>query len=274
MTPKQPPTARAARRKAALAGESDPALIATDVRVEFRPFVERKPTLKSVLTPWRRTRFTSPVVAVDGASLTIRKGEAFGIVGSNGAGKSTLLRVLSGTFPPTSGSVEVFGVRPQLLALGVGMNKQLTGRRNVYLGGLAAGMRKAEIDERFQSILDYSEIGDAIDRPVSTYSSGMYSRLAFAVAIQTRPDLLLLDEVLSPGDASFKKKSRQTMTDILEESGTIIMVSHGLPRLQKFCDRVAWMDKGRIIEVGDSREVVEHYKEFVGVDDDSDDDDD
>ncbi len=243
----------------------EPALVARNLTVRFRPFTERRPSLRhhGIAALRRREKL---VVAVDDVSLTVYKGEALGIIGSNGAGKTTLLRVLAGTLPPDSGEVEVFSREaPTKLSLGAGFNRKLSGRRNVYLGGLAAGLQKSQIDAMFDDIVAYSELGDAIDRPTSTYSSGMFARLAFAVAIRRDPQILLLDEVFAVGDQAFKKKSAETMQRLLADAGTIVMVSHGLARLRRFCHRLAWMDQGRLMAVGDADEIAAQYLSFLGI---------
>ena len=257
---------RAAGVPAAVGKPSDePAIVARNITVTFRPFSERRPSLRRQGIAALRRRET-PVTAVDDVSLTVYKGEAFGIIGSNGAGKTTLLRVLAGTLPPDAGEVEVYGTQvPTMLSLGAGFNRKLSGRRNVYLGGLAAGLSKAEIDAMFDDIVAYSELGAAIDRPASTYSSGMFARLAFAVAIRRRPQILILDEVFAVGDQAFKKKSAATMQQLLADAGTIVMVSHGLSRLRQFCHRLAWMDGGRLMAVGDPHEVASQYLSFLGI---------
>jgi ABC-type polysaccharide/polyol phosphate transport system ATPase subunit len=243
----------------------EPALVGRHLTVKFRPFSERNPSLRSHGLGALK-RHETAVVAVDDVSVTINRGEAFGFIGPNGAGKTTLLRVLAGVLPPDSGEVEVHGTQaPSMLALGAGFNRKLSGRRNVYLGGLAAGLRKKEIDEMFDDIVAYSELGDAIDRPTSTYSSGMFARLAFAVAIRRRPQILLLDEVFAVGDQAFKKKSTETMEQLLAEAGTIVMVSHGLNRMKHFCDRLAWMDRGRLMAVGDPDEIAAQYLASIGI---------
>ena len=250
---------------ASAAPSSDPAIVARGLSVRFRPFSERRPSLR-VHGLRALKRHDAAVVAVDDVSLTVYKGEAVGIIGSNGAGKTTLLRVLAGTLPPDSGVVEVYSTQaPTMLSLGAGFNRKLSGRRNVYLGGLAAGLEKSEIDGMFDDIVAYSELGAAIDRPASTYSSGMFSRLAFAVAIRQHPQILLLDEVFSVGDQAFRKKSTQTMQELLGRAGTIVMVSHGLGRMKRFCHRLAWMDRGRIVEIGPPAEVASKYLAYVGV---------
>lgn len=239
---------------------SRPSILVEDLYVRFRPYVDRKPTLRRNLG---RRRVQEDVVALDHVSFTVDPGEAFGIIGRNGAGKSTLLRCIAGTLRPNSGKVVVNGRASTLLQLGVGFNTELSGHRNVYLGGLAAGMRKREIDESYDDIVRYAELEDAIDRPVKTYSSGMFSRLAFSVAMHLDPDVLLLDEVLAVGDEGFRTKSMQAMRDLLDRSGTIVFVSHSLNNVEEFCDRVIWLEAGKIAAEGGSTEVVEAYREAV-----------
>ncbi len=245
--------------------EETPAIVAEGLCIAFRPFMEKR---RSIRRHGLRVlkRESEPVVALDDVSLTVRRGEALGIIGSNGAGKSTLLRVLCGALSPDSGTVTVYANSPPtLLALGLGFNRSLSGRRNIYLGGLASGLRKARIDEIFDDIVAYSELGTAIERPVDTYSSGMFARLAFSVAIQSRPEILLLDEAMTVGDEAFRKKSGDSMRGLLEEAGTIVMVSHGLGRLKAFCDRIAWLDKGRFMDVGNPEEITDRYRAHIGV---------
>lgn len=238
------------------------ALVVDSVTVTFRPLIDKKPTLRKSLGRLRH-REKEKLVALDDVSLTINKGEAFGIIGSNGAGKSTLLKVMANTLKPDEGTVNVYGKTSTLLSLGLGMKPDLSGRRNVYLGGLAAGLRKAEIDEKFDSIVDYADIGEAIDRPVKTYSSGMFSRLAFSVAMAIEPNIMLLDEVLAVGDESFREKSLATMKDLLANAGTIVFVSHALPNVVEFCDRAMWLEHGLLRKIGPSEDVVELYKADV-----------
>jgi ABC-2 type transport system ATP-binding protein/teichoic acid transport system ATP-binding protein len=203
------------------------------------------------------------VIALDGVTFEVSKGEAFGIVGPNGAGKSTLMRCMAGTLRPNTGKVVVNGRTSTLLQLGVGFNPELSGRRNVYLGGLAAGMRRKEIDERFDEIVDYAELVHAVDRPVKTYSSGMFARLAFSVAMHLDPDVLLLDEVFAVGDESFRTKSMQAMRDLLDRAGTIVFVSHSLQSVVDFCDRAIWLENGQIASEGSARDVVKAYRSSV-----------
>lgn len=241
---------------------TSPAIKINDVTVRFRPLMDRTPTLRRSLGRFQH-REKSEIVALDDVSLEISKGEAFGIIGRNGAGKSTLLKVMAKTLKPNQGTVNVYGKTSTLLSLGVGMKPELSGRRNVYLGGLAAGLRKREIDEKFDSIIEYADIGEAINRPVKTYSSGMFSRLAFSVAMAIEPNIMLLDEVLAVGDEPFRKKSMATMRDLLDDAGTIVFVSHSLTNIEQFCDRVALLDEGTVRLVGSAAYVVEHYRSTI-----------
>jgi ABC-type polysaccharide/polyol phosphate transport system ATPase subunit len=238
------------------------AVAVRSVTVTFRPLIDRKPTLRRSLGRLRHHEKES-LVALNDVTFQIAKGEAFGIIGPNGAGKSTLLKVMAKTLKPDEGTVNVYGKTSTLLSLGLGMKPELSGRRNVYLGGLAAGLRKVEIDEKFSSIVEYADIGAAIDRPVRTYSSGMFSRLAFSVAMAIEPNIMLLDEVLAVGDEAFRDKSLQTMKDLLADAGTIVFVSHTLPSVVEFCDRVMWLDEAKVQSIGPSETVVEQYKAEV-----------
>ena len=238
---------------------SRPAILVEDVTVRFRPYVDRKPTLRRSLARLR-SRQQVEVTALDGVSFRVERGEAFGLIGGNGAGKSTLLRVVARTLKPNEGRVVVNGRASTLLQLGVGFNPELSGARNVYLGALAAGMRKAEIDGIFDDVVRFAELGEAIHRPIKTYSSGMFSRLAFSVSMHLDPDILLLDEVLAVGDEAFRERSMERMTQLLDESGTIVFVSHALGSVAEFCDRVMWLDKGQIVEIGPAAAVVDRYR--------------
>ena len=239
---------------------SQKSIVVEDLYVRFRPYVERKPTLRRSIG---RRRAPEEVVALNHVSFTVNRGEAFGVIGRNGAGKSTLLRCVAGTLRPNGGKAVVHGTTSTLLQLGVGFIPELTGRRNVYLGGLAAGMRKREIDERFDEIVEYAELEDAIDRPMKTYSAGMFSRLAFSVAMNLDPDVLLLDEILAVGDASFQEKSMQAMRGLLNRAGTILFVSHSLGSVEEFCDRAIWLEQGEVAATGRSSSVVEAYRRSV-----------
>jgi ABC-type polysaccharide/polyol phosphate transport system ATPase subunit len=237
-----------------------------NLSVTYRTTVEKKPTLKKTLIRLgRRERIIREINAVRDVSFEVPRGAALGVVGVNGAGKSTLLRTMAGILPPTSGRVEVFGRVSTLLSLGVGFKSELTGQENVFLGGLAAGLSRAEMAEKYEEIAEFAELGDFMEMPMRTYSSGMYGRLAFSVATSMDPDILLIDEALSTGDARFKEKSFAKMRELCSEARTIILVSHGLRSIREMCDEAIWMNEGRIAMRDDADSVIEAYKEYLQV---------
>jgi ABC-type polysaccharide/polyol phosphate transport system ATPase subunit len=237
-----------------------------DVSVTYRTPLERSPTLKgTLLRLGRRERIIREIDAIKSVSFEVPHGKVMGVVGANGAGKSTLMRTVAGILPPTSGRVEVHGRVSTLLSLGVGFNRKLTGRENVVLGGLAAGLTRAELREKYDEIVDFAELEDFMDMPMRTYSSGMYGRLAFAVAVTMHPDILIIDEALSVGDARFRRKSFEKMRELCGEDRTILLVSHALGSIEKLCDEAIWMDKGRMRMWDEPHAVVEAYTEFLGV---------
>lgn len=234
-----------------------PAIEVEGVRVEFRPYVDRVPTLRRTLL--KRRRQQASVVALDDVTFQLEQGGALAVIGANGAGKSTLLRVLARTLEPDIGKVTVRGNTSTLLQLGSGFNAELSGRKNVMLAGLAAGLSKKEVYERFDDIVGYAELEEAIGRPVKTYSSGMFSRLAFSVAMHLDPDVLLIDEVLAVGDEAFRQKSERTMTDLLARSGTLVFVTHSLKKIPDLCERTLWLDRGNVRALGPSQVVIKEY---------------
>lgn len=237
-----------------------------DVSVTYRTSVERKPTLKSTLLRLgRRERVVHEIQAVREVSFEVPHGTVLGIVGSNGAGKSTLVRTIAGILPPTSGRVEVHGRVSTLLALGVGFNRKLTGRENVILGGLAAGLSRERLEEKYEEIAAFAELEEFMDLPMRTYSSGMYGRLAFSVAVNMEPDILLIDEALSVGDARFKRKSLKKMRQLCAEDRTVVLVSHALATIKELSDEVLWLHKGQVQLYGEPDEVVDAYTEFLEV---------
>jgi lipopolysaccharide transport system ATP-binding protein/teichoic acid transport system ATP-binding protein len=213
----------------------------------------------------RRERVVRQTHAVRNVSLEVPHGIVLGIVGVNGAGKSTLMRTVAGILPPTSGRVEVHGRVSTLLALGVGFKGELSGRENVMLGGLAAGLTREELAARYDQIAEFTELGDFMDMPMRTYSSGMYGRLAFSVAVHVDPDILLIDEALSVGDARFRQKSFAKMRELCDEARTILIVSHGLKGVRRLSDEVVWLHEGRIAMRDDPETVIEAYRRFLDV---------
>ncbi len=202
--------------------------------------------------------------ALKGVSFDVAKGEILGIIGDNGSGKSTLLRSLAGIYSPDSGSVETYGQSVSLMAIGAGFKKELSGRDNIILSGLLLGFPKKLIMEKMDAIIEFSGLGAKIDKSVRSYSSGMYSKLAFSITAILEPDILLIDEVFSVGDKRFKKKSAKKMTDLIKDSNrTVVIVSHNLSNLQNLCTRVIWIDAGEIKMEGDPETVISAYTEFT-----------
>lgn len=188
--------------------------------------------------------------AVKDISFEIKKGESVGIIGVNGSGKSTILKLIAGVLIPTKGSVLVNGKISPLIELGAGFHPELTGRENVYLNGTILGLTKKEIDSKFNEIVDFSGIGDFIDTPVKHYSSGMYMRLGFSIAVYVEPDILLIDEILAVGDSAFQKKCLDKMKEFHQRGITIIFISHSMDLVESFCERIILIDKGKVIKEG------------------------
>ena len=237
-----------------------------DLSITYRTTFERRPTLKQALVRFGRgQRAVREVEAIKHISFEVRTGTAMGIIGSNGAGKSTLMRAMAGILPPTSGSIEVWGRASTLLALGVGFNKNLSGRENIILGGLAAGLSRREVEERADEVAEWTELGDFIDMPMETYSSGMSARVGFSVAVHMKPDILMIDEALSTGDAHFREKANAKMAELRDSARAMFLVSHGLGSIKEMCNEAIWLDKGKLMMRGEPAEVVDAYMEFVNV---------
>lgn len=203
--------------------------------------------------------------ALKGISFEIQKGEIIGICGKNGSGKSTLLKALAKIFSPDSGNIDLHNNSISLLSIGVGFQKNLTGYENIFLSGLLLGFTKNEITEKMESIIDFSTLGDAINNPVSTYSSGMYSKLAFAITAILETEIMLIDEVLSVGDISFKEKSFNKMKELIsDENRTVVIVSHSNSTLINLCEKIIWLHDGEIKEIGEPEYIIEKYENFMG----------
>jgi len=214
--------------------------------------------LKSPLSMFRRGK-NDTFWALKDVSLDVRQGEVLGLIGRNGAGKSTLLKILSRITKPTTGRAEIYGRVGSLLEVGTGFHPELTGRENAYLSGAILGMSKSEITRKFDEIVAFAELDAFIDTPVKHYSSGMYVRLAFAVAAHLEPEILFVDEVLAVGDAAFQKKCLGRMGTVAKQGRTIIFVSHNTAALQKLCTRIAWLNGGHLIETGEPRKIIDRY---------------
>ena len=212
----------------------------------------------------RRRKQDEVFEAVKHISFSVIEGDILGIIGKNGSGKSTLLRSIAGIFSPNSGTIYLKGHSVSLMALGVGFKDSLSGRENIILSGMLLGFSEKEIETRAQDIINFAEIGEFIDRPVRTYSSGMHSKLAFAITAMLETDIMLVDEVLSVGDEHFRKKSLAKMKELItDKNRTVIIVSHNMETLKELCNSVLWMHDGKMMELGEPEIVLTHYKDFM-----------
>lgn len=232
-----------------------------DVSMRFRMANDRVSGLKEYVVAMLCGKIQyKEFEALKHVSFHVNKGEVVGLVGHNGAGKSTMLKVLSGIFKPTEGSVTVRGNIAPMLELGSGFNFELTGRENIYLNGAILGYSEAFINEKYDEIVKFSEIGQFIDMPLRNYSSGMVARLAFSIATAMVPEVLIVDEVLSVGDAKFREKSYARMMELMHGGTTVLLVSHSLPQIRKMCQHVVWLDHGRVKMFGEVQEVCDAYE--------------
>lgn len=223
-------------------------------------------TLKSALVERSLTRHLKreeAIVALDQIDFTVAPGEAFGVVGGNGSGKSTLLKLVAGMLRPSSGTIEVTGRVAAMIELGAGFHPEISGRENVFINGAVLGLSRREIQRRYDDIVDFSGLGDFMEEPVKNYSSGMYVRLGFAVAIHTDPDVLLVDEVLAVGDEAFAHRCLRRIEEFLASGRTLLFVSHSLDLVEGICDRVMWLEGGRQRLVGEPRRVIDAYRQEV-----------
>ncbi|MBQ2314468.1 MAG: ABC transporter ATP-binding protein [Treponema sp.] len=205
------------------------------------------------------------VRAVDDVSFSVEQGEILGIIGRNGSGKTTLLRSIAGIFQPDEGSIDTHGNRVSLMAIGIGFNPNNTGRENILKSGMLLGCNLEYVKKHIDAIIDFSELGDFIDRPVRTYSSGMYSKLSFSVTAILDTDIMLVDEVLSVGDEHFRKKSYNKMVELMESNRTVLIVSHATDTLRKFCNRVLWINDGHFMMLGKTDEVLAAYEKTTAL---------
>lgn len=201
--------------------------------------------------------------ALNNVSFEVKKGEVMGIIGKNGAGKSTLLKVISGILKPTEGSVELHGNVVPMLELGSGFDFDLSGRENIFLNGAVLGYSEKFLKDKFDEILEFSELGDFIDIPIRNYSSGMVMRLAFSVASQVNPEILIVDEILAVGDSAFQEKSKAKMLELMSGGTTVLFTSHSIGQIEEMCDRVVWLDHGNVMAIGAPEEVCGKYTEFM-----------
>ena len=241
---------------------TDIAVKVDHVSKSFRMYHERNQTLKATIMRGRRS-VHEDFWALDDVSFDVPAGSTFGLIGSNGSGKSTLLKCLANIYQPNKGSISHFGSMAAMLEVGSGFHSELSGRDNIYLNGSILGMSKKEVDRKYDEIVDFSGVEAFIDQPVKNYSSGMYVRLGFAVAINVDPDILVVDEVLAVGDADFQAKCMQKFADFKEAGKTVILVTHDMTTVERMCDNVAWLSHGKLLEVGPAEPTIKAYLDTV-----------
>ncbi|MEW7001596.1 ABC transporter ATP-binding protein [Serratia ureilytica] len=237
---------------------SEFAISVKNISKRFEMYANPKHRLYQMLSFGHRT-FFKEFWALNGVTFDVKRGETLGILGRNGEGKSTLLQIIAGTLTATSGSVEVNGKPAALLELGAGFNPEFTGRENVYLSGIILGMTRSEMDQKFPEIEAFADIGEHIDQPVKTYSSGMYVRLAFAVQACIKPEVLIVDEALSVGDEKFQRKCFDYIESLRAQGCSIILVTHSTSTVEKFCQRAILLRKGRVEAIGSAKEIIDQY---------------
>ncbi|MHC3924509.1 ABC transporter ATP-binding protein [Alcaligenes nematophilus] len=240
-------------------------IIIKDVSKVYKIYDKPSDRLKQMLQ--HKKQYYKEFVALQKLSLSIYRGETFGIIGRNGSGKSTLLQMICGTLASSTGSIRVQGRIAALLELGAGFNPEFTGRDNILLNAAILGYPREKIEKKIGDVIKFSELEDFIDQPVKTYSSGMYARLAFSVAIHVEPEILIVDEALAVGDARFVAKCMRRINEIKESGATIIFVSHDVSSVRTLCDRVLWLDRGRLIDIGDVFPITSKYMEYMFKDD-------
>ncbi|MEO8527472.1 MAG: ABC transporter ATP-binding protein [Pseudolysinimonas sp.] len=236
-----------------------PVVVVDNVSKKFRLYQERNQSLKAALLRRRKT-IHEDFWAVRDVSFEVPQGEIFGLIGRNGSGKSTLLKTLARIYTPDEGRIRMEGRVASLLEIGAGFHPELSGRENVFLNAAILGLSRKEVLARFDEIVDFSGVEHFIDQPVKNYSSGMYVRLGFAVAINVRPDILIVDEILSVGDGAFKRKSRDKFRELMSDGRTVILVSHSLGQVRELCHSVAWLEGGHLREIGDAATVTRAYE--------------
>jgi len=239
----------------------DPIIQVNDVSMTFRLDMNKTTSLKEWVVRWlKREQHYESFDALHHVSFSVNRGEVLGIVGHNGSGKSTLLKVISGIYKPTSGSAVTAGRVAPMLELGSGFDIELSGRENIFLNGAILGFEEEYLRSKYDDIVAFSELGDFINMPIKTYSSGMMMRLAFSVASLIEPEILIVDEILAVGDAQFQTKSRARMMELMQGGATVLFVSHSLQQIRELCSHVLWLDHGRVKMYGETEEVCSAYE--------------
>ncbi len=244
--------------------EDNQAIKLENVTMEFRLHREKLDNIKEYcINLIKKNVKKDNFKALDNVSVTINKGDRVGVLGLNGAGKSTLMKVIAGVYEPTVGKVYKDGVIAPMLELGAGFDNQYTGAENIFLYGSVLGHSRKYMQEKFDEIVEFSELSEFIDVPLKNYSSGMRARLGFSIATMVKPDILILDEVLSVGDAKFKKKSEEKLLTMMDEKTTVLFVSHSLEQVKRICNKAMILEKGKMIAFGDIEEITEKYEEMT-----------
>ncbi len=240
-----------------------------NVSMKFDLGIEKENSFKNkfiALFDKKRRRKKEYFWALKNVSFDVKKGEVVGLIGSNGAGKSTMLKVVSGVMKPTKGSVTVDGLIAPMIELGAGFDNELTARENIYLNGAVLGYPEKFLNEKFEEIVEFSELRDFLDVPIKNFSSGMIAKLAFSISTIVNPDILIVDEILSVGDIKFQEKSLNKMMELIKGGTTVLYVSHSLESIKNLCDKVIWLDHGEVVEMGSSKKVCDdYYQKQMGV---------
>ena len=235
-----------------------------NITVRYKIANDRVSSLKEfVIKKIKKSITEKDFLALDNVSFTVEKGDVVGVVGRNGAGKSTLLKVVSGIQKPASGNIVLNGRVVPMLELGAGFDMELSGKENVYLNGAVLGYSKEFLDEKYNDILEFSELGDFINMPVRNYSSGMVARLAFSIACMVNPEILIVDEVLSVGDENFQRKSKNRMLELMSGGSTVLFVSHNVKQIEEICNKAIWLEHGKVVMTGPSDVVCAEYKKSL-----------
>ena len=238
-----------------------PIIQVKNVSMRFNLMEEKVDTLKEYVMKLLRGKIMyNEFLALDNVSFSVNQGDVFALVGFNGAGKSTMLKLIAGVLQPTEGSVKVQGKIAPLIEVGAGFDPDLTARENIYLNGALLGHKKAYLDEHFNDIIAFAELEKFVDVPVKNFSSGMYARLGFAIATESRPDILIVDEVLSVGDYQFQDKCHRRISEMIAQGTTVLMVSHDINTIKSMCTKAAWCDQGKLVAVGSAQEICERYQ--------------
>ena len=234
-----------------------------NVSMKFNLEIEKDFSMKqafvNLFTKKKKKKKNEDFWALKDVSFNIGKGEVVGLIGSNGAGKSTLLKVVSGVMKPTKGKVKVKGVISPMIELGAGFDGNLTARENIYLNGAILGYSKEFLDDKFDDIVEFSELKDFLDVPVKNFSSGMTAKLAFSIATIVNPEILIVDEILSVGDIKFQEKSKKKMMEMIKGGTTVLYVSHSLQSIKELCTKVVWLEHGKVVKMGDTKEICDEY---------------